>query len=56
MRDDAKYVTIPGCEGKIYMPSLRNCKKKHDCKDCYDCQMCSDDRCEKCLGEKKKPI
>jgi hypothetical protein len=56
MRDDMKYVTVAGCEGKIYTPCRKNCRKKHDCEDCYDCHLCSDERCEKCLGEQKKPI
>lgn len=45
------WVSVPGLNGKIFLPDSDNReKKKHPCKGCFSCQMCSDDRCHACLG------
>ena len=48
------FVTVPGLEGKVYVPEKQGeIHKKHPCKDCYSCQHCSDDRCRVCLCPQK---
>ncbi|HIJ56793.1 MAG TPA: hypothetical protein HPQ03_11810 [Deltaproteobacteria bacterium] len=47
------FVTIPGIEGKVYVPDEKpDCAKKHNCRDCHSCQMCGDTRCQVCRTDK----
>jgi hypothetical protein len=40
--------TIPGLQGKVYVPEHFATEKKNPCPDCFVCQKCSDDRCMVC--------
>jgi hypothetical protein len=46
-----KFRTIPGIEGKVFIPDEAPSKRKHPCRDCYACQQCSDDRCRVCRAD-----
>ena len=49
------FVTVPGLNGKVYVPEKQHeSLKKHACKDCYYCQLCSDDRCRVCRDPKNR--
>ena len=39
------FVSIPGIQGKVFVPDKDSRNAKHPCGDCFACQHCSDDRC-----------
>jgi hypothetical protein len=45
------FESMPGIEGKIFIPDEDPGERKHPCTDCYACQLCSDDRCRVCRSE-----
>lgn len=42
------FKTIPGIEGKVFVPEKEPRIRKHPCQDCFVCQQCGDDRCRLC--------
>lgn len=42
------FQSIPGIEGKVFVPDKGCRAAKHPCRECYACQQCSDDRCRVC--------
>ena len=47
--------SIPGIEGKVFVPDKDAGEGKHPCPDCYACQHCSDDRCRVCRSDHPSP-
>ena len=45
------FVSVPGIQGKVYVPDQDPRSAKHPCRDCFACQQCSDDRCRVCRRE-----
>lgn len=45
------FESIPGIEGKVFVPDEAPGERKHPCRDCFRCQQCSDDRCRVCRSD-----
>jgi hypothetical protein len=49
------FESIPGIEGKVFIPDKDPGERKHPCPDCYTCQQCGDDRCRVCRSDRPAP-